>query len=229
MKYTLMIFMLALTLSTTAQTKQAYYTLDGSESCIENMQTTNENAIRSLAMEDLGLTLDQMFAVERLNNETTRRILQIEDQYRLNDQIYDNRVKLILAERDAKLYDLLTMDQYAVYMESMMNDLAYDYEYEDDDLSIDFEGQKCVKVKSEAGKISMDQDKIVIKNDLAQTKTEISTNELKYKDELADYTLTIAPDEVETSSPSKTIVVEDDSAELETEEKEIEVDVPDSE
>jgi hypothetical protein len=174
---------------------------------------------------DLNLTADQAEKIREININTWNQYNSIDDSYKTSDEVYKNRVKLLLEERDAKMKDVLTLDQYAIYLKNRAEYQEYDSRYYTDDLKLRKDADGKVKAKTDEGKIKITDDKVKIKNEETGTKTKIKEDKVKVKtDDGEKLKVKQSEDKVKVKTEEGKVKVKEDGAKVKTDEKVIEID-----
>jgi hypothetical protein len=174
---------------------------------------------------DLNLTADQAEKIREINMQTWNQYISIDDSYKTSDEVYKNRVRLILEERDAKMKDALTLDQYAIYLKNRAEYQEYDSRYYTDDLKLRKDADGKVKAKTDEGKIKITDDKVKIKNEETGTKTKIKEDKVKVKtDDGEKLKVKQSEDKVKVKTEEGKVKVKEDGAKVKTDEKVVEID-----
>ena len=173
---------------------------------------------------DLNLSADQKEKVREINHTTWEKYNNIEDRYKTSDEVFQNRVRTLLQERDAQLQEVLTLDQFAIYMKNRAQYQDYESKYYSDDLKMKVEEDGDVKVKTDEGKIKIKEDKIKIKNEETDTKTKIKDDKVKVKgDDGQKMKVKTDEDKVKVKTDEKKVIIEDDEAKVKTDDKKIKI------
>lgn len=174
---------------------------------------------------DITLTPDQAARVRDINQTTWNNYMAIDDSYKTSDDVYRNRVRTLLEERDAKMKDVLTLDQYAIYLKNRAKYQEYDSRYYSQDLNLRKESDGKVKAKTDEGKIKITDDKVKIKNEQEGVKTKIKEDKVKVKtDDGEKIKVKQSEDKVKVKTDDGKIKVKEDGADVKTDEKKIEID-----
>ncbi|MGI8892134.1 MAG: hypothetical protein ACR2GN_01605 [Bacteroidia bacterium] len=173
---------------------------------------------------DLDLTDEQRKEIQEINQNTWNQYYSIDDAYKTSDEVYENRVRVILEERDAKMNDVLTLDQYAIYLKNRAQYQEYDSRYYSSDLKMRKDADGKVKVKTDEGTIKITDDKIKIKNEETGTKTKIKDDKVKVKTADGEkIKVKQSDDKVKIKTDDAKVKVKEDGAEVKTDEKKIEI------
>lgn len=173
---------------------------------------------------NLNLTPEQSAQIREINHNTWTQYYAIDDSYKTSDEVYKNRVRLLLEERDAKMKDVLTLDQFAIYLKNRAEYQEYDSKYYTEDLKMRKDADGTVKVKTDEGKIKIKDDKIKIKNEETGTKTKIKDDKVKVKTEDGEkIKVKQSDDKVKIKTDDTKVKVDEDGAKVKTDEKEVEI------
>ncbi len=189
----------------------------------EKNQVNDDINFLEMIQTDIQLTPEQTDKVNNINRNLAMEIQNIAGEYTLDSEVYQNKVRLAVEQRDAQLNDVLTLEQYAVYLNNISKYQSYDAYYSDDDLEISKESDGDIEVETEEGDITINDRKMVIDNDKEDTKTKVKKGKVKYKDDDADYKKKIKDDKIVIKKDGKKEVVKDDEASKEKGDMEIEI------
>lgn len=178
----------------------------------------------TMLTEDLGLDKNQRNEVAELNKQTYQKIANIEDKYKLNDNVYQNKLRLIFAERDIAMKDILTLEQYAIYMNNQRKYQSMDMAYEDEEWNINQDADGDVEIEGPEGDIDINDDKIKIENKERGTKTKITEDKVKYEKDEADVKMKVKDDKVKVKTDDGKEVVEEDEVHKEKGDMELDID-----
>jgi hypothetical protein len=173
---------------------------------------------------DINLTPEQAQRINVINQNTWNEYYNIDDAYVTSDEVYKNKVRTLLEERDARLKEVLTLDQYAIYLKNRAQVQDYDSKYYSDDLKMRKKADGTVKVKTDEGKIKITDDKVKIKNEETGTKTKIKEDKVKVKTADGEKVkVKQSDDKVKVKTDEEKIKVKEDGAKIKTDEKVVEV------
>lgn len=196
----------------------------------QKLDPATENALdraeilrSDIASNVVDLTSEQWDQVKALNKETMNEINEIPQRFKDNDEIYENKVRLILEKRDARMSEILNLRQYAIYLNGQKDDLRYDSKYKSDDLKLKTKSNGNITAKTDEGKIKINDEEIKVKNELRNTKWEYTAEEVMYKDEDADVKLEIEDDKVRVKTREKKEKIQEDEALLKKDDAKIKI------
>lgn len=184
--------------------------------CNGNMQNT--------IVSDIGLTSYQKSKIADLDAMYLDKVLDIESKYKVNSDIYLNKIRLNHERHVVALRDYMTLEQYAIYLNNNRDQQYYDSEYKDDRMELKREADGDVYFEDKTGEICLEDDKIIIDNNFNETYLKVTESKIIFEDDKNDKKVKITEDRVVVKENGKKEVIEKDEASFESDFIEIEID-----
>lgn len=173
--------------------------------------------------EDIELSDRQKKEIDTLNTWTLAEVASMENEYEVNSDVHQNKFNLIMEERDARLANILTIEQFAIYLNNQAKALDYNSTYEAANIVILKRKDGRIKVDSEKGKIRISDRKLLVKNPATGEKTIVKRNAIEYANKETGEEVEVEEGKVGIETATKQEEVTKSSATKKTEEKSLNI------
>lgn len=173
--------------------------------------------------EDIELGERQKKEIDALNTWTLAEVATMESEYDVNSEVHRNKFNLIMEERDARLANILTIEQFAIYLNNQAKTLDYNSTYEADNITITKRKNGRIAVDSDKGRIRISDRKLLVKNPATGEKTIVRRDEIEYANKQTGETVEVEEGKVQIETATKEEEVTKSSATKKTDEKAVNI------
>lgn len=192
---------------------------------IDQEQVKNCNGdLTTTITNNMDLTSYQQKEIKLLEERYYQDIASIEDEYKMNSDVYMNKLRVLHEKYVVELRKHLTLEQYAVYLLNNRDNQYYDSEYKEESVKLEREADGDVFYEDQYGEIEIEDDKFIVKNEVTDTYLKVTPKKIVWEDEVNDKKVKIKEDKVIVKEEGNRTVIENDEADVEGPYFEIEID-----
>ncbi len=191
----------------------------------EKKLRSNQDELTETVCDDMDLSPIQQTQMKDLKKRWRAEIGSIEEEYKLNSEVYLNKMRLINERYVGKIRTVLSLEQYAIYLNNNRDNQYYDTDYEKADMKLIRQADGDVYFCDAIGEIKITDRVFKVKNKVRDSKLRVTDNKIVFKDDMNDRKVKIKEDKLIVKNDGDKEIIETDEVDFEDDTALIEIEI----